>query len=73
MTDQPADADLDWVKSSLSIATGACVELAMAGDLVALRDSKSRTTAPFYFTRLEMRAFLEGAKRGEFDHVVPDV
>jgi Domain of unknown function (DUF397) len=74
MTDLPAGADhLDWLKSSVSMASGACVEIAVAGNFVALRDSKNPTVAPFYFTRTEMLAFLDGAKRGEFDHVLGDV
>ena len=59
-----------WVKSSRSMATGACVELGTTGDLVALRDSKNPSVAPFLFTRVEMDAFLDAAKQGEFDHLL---
>lgn len=70
MTNEPAGAGLDWIKSSLSISSGACVELAVAGDRIALRDSKNPAVAPFLFTRVEIGAFLDGAKRGEFDHLL---
>ena len=70
MSDMPAHAGLDWIKSSLSMASGACVELALAGDRVALRDSKNPTVAPLLFTRAEISAFLYGAKRGEFDRLL---
>lgn len=70
MIDKPTDAGLDWLKSSLSIATGACVELAVAGSYIALRDSKNPAADPFLFTRAEMTAFLQGAKRGEFDDLL---
>jgi Domain of unknown function (DUF397) len=55
------------------VATGACVELALAGDFVALRDSKNPEATPFYYTHAEFGAFLYGAKRGEFDHLLGDV
>lgn len=69
----PAGGGLAWVKSSHSVAANACVELARAGDLVALRDSKNPEIAPFLFTHAEFAAFLGGAKCGEFDHFVDSV
>ena len=61
--------DLDWIKAQRSYGSGACVELARDGDLVALRNSRE--------PGVEMRvagevlaAFLDGAKRGEFDHLL---
>lgn len=59
-----------WIKSSRSIGRNACVELAVAGDRIALRDSKNPGVAPLLFTRAEIDAFLYGAKRGEFDHLL---
>jgi Domain of unknown function (DUF397) len=67
MTAKPAKAKLNWVKSSRSLATGACVELAAAGECIALRDSKNPSVAPLLFTRTEMGPFVFAAKRGEFD------
>jgi hypothetical protein len=37
--------------------------------MIALRDSKNPAIQLFY-TRTEIAAFLDGAKRGEFDHLV---
>ena len=61
--------ELRWIKSSSSFGMGACVELAPDNDLVALRDSKEPDVL-LHFTPLEISAFIEGAKRGEFDHLV---
>jgi hypothetical protein len=62
-------ADLKWIKSSRSAGLGACVELAPTGDMIALRDSKTPEIHLFY-THAEIDAFLYGAKRGEFDHLL---
>jgi Domain of unknown function (DUF397) len=61
--------NLRWVKASLSAAFGACVELAPDGDTIALRDSK-HPDVTLHFTKLEVSALIEGAKRGELDHLV---
>jgi hypothetical protein len=73
MTNEPTVAGLDWVKSSVSISSGACVELAVTGDRIALRDSKNLGVAPLLFTRAEIDAFLCGAKQGEFDHLLGEI
>jgi len=59
---------MTWIKASRSVASGACVELAADGELIALRDSKEPGTV-LRFTRDEMIAFLDGVVRGEFDHL----
>jgi hypothetical protein len=38
--------------------------------MVLLRDSKSPETPPFRYTMEEFRAFIDGAKAGEFDDLV---
>jgi hypothetical protein len=48
---------------------GACVEVASAGDGVAMRDSKDQDGPMLRFTRAEWVAFLTGAKAGDFDHL----
>jgi hypothetical protein len=68
--DLDTPGNLHWIKSSRSYGIGECVELAADGDMVALRDSKNPAVAHFRFTRAEMAAFLDGARRGEFDHLV---
>ena len=61
--------ELRWIKARRSVAANACVELAVDGDLIALRDSKDPDVV-LRLTRSEMSAFLDGAKQGEFDHLV---
>lgn len=58
-----------WRKSS-TCATSECVEIARERDMILLRDSKSPETPAFRYTREEFRAFLDGAKAGEFDDLV---
>jgi hypothetical protein len=57
-----------WRKSTRSNGQGQCVEV--AGNLpgvIAVRDSKSPNGPALVFTPEEWRAFIEGAKGGEFD------
>jgi hypothetical protein len=63
-------ARFDWIKASRSYGHGECVELAVDGDMIALRDSKNPTEPYLRFTRSEMAAFLDGASRGAFDHLL---
>jgi hypothetical protein len=56
-----------WIRSR-ACSTDGCVEVAqLAGDLVALRDSKDTGKAAHVFDREEWAAFIAGAKSGEFD------
>jgi hypothetical protein len=64
------EGSLSWVKASASAGIGACVEMATAGDMIAMRDSKDPDAPPLMYTHAEIIAFLDGAKRGEFDHLV---
>ncbi|WP_405969451.1 DUF397 domain-containing protein [Streptomyces sp. NBC_00988] len=57
-----------WVKSRMSEANGMCVELAaLPRGGVAVRNSTDPGGPALIFTAEEMGAFLDGAKRGEFD------
>jgi hypothetical protein len=57
----------DWRKSSFC-GNGACVEVALVGDEILVRDGKNPLCTPaLRFTRSEWAAFLRGAKNGEFD------
>lgn len=58
--------ELHWRKSSYSADTGACVEVAEQGDEVLLRESDDPDVI-VRTTRKKLRAFLAGAKAGEFD------
>lgn len=57
-----------WFRA-LNCEEGACVEVASAGDGIAMRDSKDLDGPMLRFTRAEWAAFLGGAKAGDFDHL----
>jgi hypothetical protein len=60
-------AKVEWRKSTLSTTNG-CVEVAVVGDRIAVRDSKQRGHGPVLeFTTVEWEAFLGGVRAGEFD------
>jgi Domain of unknown function (DUF397) len=59
---------LAWIKSSFSFANGDCVEVASLPDgHIGVRDSKDSAGPVLRFTPAEWRAFVAGARRGEFD------
>jgi hypothetical protein len=58
-----------WIKSTYSIGAGACIELAVANDGIALRNSRDPGNV-LLFTPEEVIAFLRGVRAGEFDHLV---
>ena len=64
-----SESHLEWTKASKSMGSGACVELARMGNLIAMRDSKNPGSV-LYFTRPEVAAFLDGVKNDEFDHLI---
>jgi hypothetical protein len=61
-------AGLIWVKSQYSGANGACVEIASAVGKVVMRDSKDPDGPVLLYTPGEFKAFIQGARNGEFDH-----
>lgn len=63
---------LAWQKSHRSNPSGNCVELAALPDAagVAVRNSRHPDGPALIYTRDEIVAFLEGAKDGDFDHLV---
>jgi len=63
------ERELHWIKASMSMPSGACIELAADGHLIALRNSRDPRVVLRY-THGELAAFLDGAKRGEFDHLL---
>jgi hypothetical protein len=63
----PELSGLAWRKAQASVNNGQCVELARTGGLIAIRDSKNPAGPVLMYTPAEWRAFLTGAKNGEFD------
>jgi hypothetical protein len=63
----PDFSNARWFKSSASGNNGACVEVAVIGEYVGVRNSKDPSKTPHVYTHAEWHAFLEGVKAGEFD------
>ena len=62
------EAGLSWIKSSLSLAQGSCVEVASLPEGgIGVRDSKDPAGPMLRFTPSEWQAFLGSARNGEFD------
>lgn len=62
------NASQDWMKSSLSMHNGSCVEVAgLADETIRVRDSKHPRGGALEFTHAEWDAFLGGVRLGEFD------
>ncbi len=59
-----------WIKATASDSNGTCVEMRRDGDVIEVRDTKDRTGPVLRFTPGELEAWLDGAKRGEFDHLI---
>lgn len=72
MTKSPAIYDIKWRRSSRCVANGACVEVAPAGGLIAVRESKTRHGSALSYSREEFEAFVAGVKAGNFDDLLGD-
>jgi hypothetical protein len=59
-------ACLTWVKAKRSGANGQCVEVASTAGHIAIRDSKDPDGPTLVYTSSEFKAFLQGARNGEF-------
>ncbi|MFC3352091.1 DUF397 domain-containing protein [Streptomyces echinoruber] len=69
----PADqiVGVAWQKGSTSIGDGNCVEVAKLPEgSIAMRNSRFPAGPALVFTPAELRAFLDGAKEAEFDHMI---
>ena len=67
----PELAGICWQKSRRSNSQGACVELGgLADGEIAIRNSRYPDGPALLYTRAEIRALIEGAKEGDFDHLL---
>lgn len=55
-----------WRKSTVSAEIN-CVQVARVGEIIGVRDSKDTGGPILQFTPAEFAAFVEGAKRDEFN------
>lgn len=63
--------EVTWQKSGRSNPSGNCVELAgLPGGDVAVRNSRDPYGPALIYTRDELAAFIDGARDGDFDHLV---
>lgn len=60
-----------WRKSRLGAGLDECVEIALleSGE-IGMRNSAEPDGPVLVYTRAELAAFLDGAKKGEFDDLV---
>jgi Domain of unknown function (DUF397) len=61
-----SSTDIPWRKAIKSAATN-CIQLARRNGVIIIGDSKNPDGPVLSYTPQELDAFLDGAKRGEFD------
>ncbi|MGW3077589.1 MULTISPECIES: DUF397 domain-containing protein [unclassified Kitasatospora] len=61
----------EWQKASFSEAANNCVEVRAREGVIELRESDEGDVI-VRTTRLKFAKFLQGAKAGEFDHLIAD-
>ena len=61
-----------WIKARRSGASGDCVEMRRHDGAVEVRDSKHPDGPVLRFTTAEFAAWLDGARKAEFDHLAAD-
>lgn len=61
-----------WRKATASNPSGNCVQASSFEGGVLVRDSKDPDGPVLVFSKAEMAAFLDGARRGEFDDLVAE-
>lgn len=64
--------DVGWIMSSRSTGNGgSCVQARRHAGLIEVRNSKRPDAGTVRFTAEEWDSFLDGAKKGEFDQLLP--
>jgi hypothetical protein len=61
--------DTPWIKATRSATQGECVEMRRHAGDVEVRDSKDPAGTVLRFTPSEFEAWLDGAKKAEFNHL----
>ncbi|HEY2549231.1 MAG TPA: DUF397 domain-containing protein [Streptosporangiaceae bacterium] len=56
-----------WIKSTWSMGSGNCVEVAHFPDCAAVRDSKDKAGPVLIVGSADWQEFLYGVKAGQFD------
>jgi hypothetical protein len=74
----PENPDTEWIRADGAEvggpdATEQCVEMRRHQGMIEVRDSLDPDGAVLRFTPAEWDAWLDGARKGEFDHLVEDV
>jgi hypothetical protein len=64
---RPDDATPRAWRRALKCASNGCVEVAMTGSEIAIRDSKRADSPILTYDATEWRVFIEAVKNGEFD------
>lgn len=59
-----------WIKAQASMNASECVEMARGVNGVDVRDSKDPSGPVLHRTEAEFATWLDGAKRGEYDHLL---
>ena len=60
----------EWIKATASNASGTCVEQRRHEGMIEVRDTKDGGSgAVLRFSPAEYEAWLDGVRRGEFDHL----
>jgi Domain of unknown function (DUF397) len=63
--------DTPW-RTAAKSGTGNCIQVARRGDVIMIADSKHPGGPVLSYTIPEFDAFLDGAKKGEFDEFLND-
>ena len=58
-----------WIKADVSDSSGSCDERRRHAGAIEVRDSKDPEGPVLRYTSAEWAAWLDGAKKGEFDHL----